>query len=449
MINSTVVRRVGVIVGVLVVLAVSAVFIRLEGSNPPPGDTVESPSAVTGTTSGASDGRAGESSTTGADASGRSETSTTVAGPAAVLEVPEAPQPTPPAPAPHLDADFTGVGTVVVAEGGARMTIEPGTEPFVRVREGIVLAGLGQTANGRWTRVYTMCDVPAWIRTDQVAARPPADTGPVGSGFDFSDAVIVVDAGHGGPNLGGHSPDGLLEKYINVEIANRLRDLLSAGHSIDWGTGDILVGGDIPAAGRVILTRVGEGEEADYEAGLLYRAQVADTAGAHAMVSIHNNAGWELDLDVPGSDVYYQSQEPVTAESRRLATLLVEEFRRGFEDFDADWVGTTELGAKSRLSPRDGESQYYGILKNSGVPTVIAEGAYIANPSEAALLQTPAFQQAYAEAVYRALVRFVTTDDPGDAPSFDPEVWDGFAGSGGAKDDCTIPAQNGAAVPVP
>ncbi len=69
-------------------------------------------------------------------------------------------------------------------------------------------------------------------------------------------------------------------------------------------------------------------------------------------------------------------------------------------------------GAKSRLSPRTG-SQYYGVLDDSAVPAVIAEGAYIANDSEGELLATPEFQQAYADAIYRALVRFLTTDDPG------------------------------------
>ena len=77
------------------------------------------------------------------------------------------------------------------------------------------------------------------------------------------------------------------------------------------------------------------------------------------------------------------------------------------------------------------------------MPTVIAEGVYIANQSEADLLATPEFRQAYADAVYRSLVRFLTTDDTGEAPDTDPEVWPGHAGSGDARPDCVIPAQDG------
>ncbi|NND83967.1 MAG: hypothetical protein HKN46_02340, partial [Acidimicrobiia bacterium] len=148
-------------------------------------------------------------------------------------------------------------------------------------------------------------------------------------------------------------------------------------------------------------------------------------------------AGHETTLETPGSDVFYQSQ---FTSSRRLASILIEEFRRSFGEFDASWVGGAEPGAKSRLSPSDG-GQYYGVLRRTEMPAVIAEGAYLSNPSEEALLATPRFRQAYAEAVYRSIVRFLATDDPGTGNSTDPEVWSGFAGSGAPKDTCTIPEQ--------
>jgi N-acetylmuramoyl-L-alanine amidase len=358
------------------------------------------------------------------------------------LAVPDAPEPPPPAPPPGLPDGFGGVGAVIVGAGGADLAATPGGEPFVRARQGLVLAGQGLSADREWVQVFHMCDGTAWVSTDEIGAVLPAGDGEVGVEFDFADAVLVIDPGHGGSgNPGAQSPDGLIEKGINLDIAARVRDLLAAPHSVDWETGTVLVGDDVPAVRDVVLTRSGADAAADYEAGLLFRAAVADALDAHAMVSIHNNAGWQISTDEVGSDVYYQSQRPVRPESRRLAVLLVEEFRRGFAGFDADWVGSAELGAKSRLSPRDDVSQYYGLLRAAGVPTVIAEGAYIANPAEAALLRTPEFRQAYAEAVYRALIRFVTTDDAGDAASYDPEVWHGSAGRGGARAECVIPSQ--------
>ena len=370
-------------------------------------------------------------------------TTTTTLAPLPVV-VPESPAPPPPPPKPGLPEGFDGTGVVVAGAGGVDLASSPDGPPFTRAREGLVFAGRGMSAERGWVRVFHTCDGVAWARADQLSALLPAPEATIGAGFDFSNAVIVLDPGHGGPsNIGASSPDGLLEKDVNLEIANRVRDLLGEPHSIDWETGTILSGDEVPSAGTVIMTRVGEGAAGDYEAGLDFRAAVANAANAHAMIAIHNNAGWEVATELPGSDVYYQSQAALNEPSRRLATLLVEEFRRGFTEFEADWVGALLLGAKSRISPRDGVSQYYGVLKASTVPTVIAEGAYINNPTEAELLRTPEFQHAYAAAVYRALVRFVTTDEPGGAPSFDPEVWDGFAGSGGARPECVIPAQEG------
>lgn len=355
--------------------------------------------------------------------------------------VPRRPRPTPPAPSPGADPGFAGEGTVVVAAGGAPLRSTRGAEPGAVIREGVVLPALGWSPDGAWTRVLTTCDEEVWLPTDRVHGTPPAPGAAIGAGFDFADAVIVVDPGHGGPsNTGAVSADGLVEKDNNLVIAARLRDLLSRPSTIDWATGAIHDGDTVPAAGRVIVTRVGAGPAGDYEAGLTFRAALANTAAAHALVSIHTNAGWERHTRIPGSDVYYQSQPAVTAGSRRLATLMVEELRRGLAPFRADWVGARKLGAKSRLSPTTGD-QLYGILKDAAVPAVIAEGAYIANPSEADLLATPAFQQAYADAVYRALVRFLTTDDPGEAPSHDPEVWHGTVSRGGPRPDCALPLQ--------
>jgi N-acetylmuramoyl-L-alanine amidase len=338
---------------------------------------------------------------------------------------------------PHIVDGFEGVGVVTLAAGGAALYEQIGDEPFVTAREGLMFSA--QRMEGQWIEVFTTCDALAWVNTSDVLALPPAPDADIGNGFNLAEAVIVVDPGHGGPwNTGAASPSGLVEKDINLDIARRVHDLLSEPRTVDWATGEIFFGDEVAAAKWIIMTRVGDGDAADYEAGLFYRSYLANAANAHAMVAIHNNAGWEVRMETPGSDVYYQSQIP---ESRRFAKIMVEEMHRSFAPFEADWVGALETGAKSRLSPREDNPQYYGILRRSEMPTVIAEGAYIANQSEADLLATDAFRQAYAEAIYRALVRFLTTDDVGGGRDIDPIIWQGDAGSGDARPDCVIPAQ--------
>ena len=63
----------------------------------------------------------------------------------------------------------------------------------MRIREGLVVAGRGITADAQWVRIFHMCDGVAWVRADQIAAIAPAPDVVVGNGFDFADAVIVVD----------------------------------------------------------------------------------------------------------------------------------------------------------------------------------------------------------------------------------------------------------------
>ena len=73
------------------------------------------------------------------------------------------------------------------------------------------------------------------------------------------------------------------------------------------------------------------------------------------------------------------------------------------------WVGAPEAGARYRLNSEGHD--YYSLLRIARVPAVIAEWSYVSNPSEEELLRTGEFRQAYANAVVRALYRFVTTDD--------------------------------------
>lgn len=375
--------------------------------------------------------------TTVAPTTTTTSTATTTTVPAVPYGVPPEPAAPDAAPIAGLADGFAGVGVITISEGGAALYKDRTGDPFVVARQGLVFPA--QRMQDDWIEVLTTCDDLAWVKTNEVRAEVPAESERVGEGFELSAATIVLDPGHGGPwNTGAASPSGLSEKDVNLDVAQRVRDLLRGPRSVDWATGQILNGADIPGADRVIVTRVGLGEEGDYEAGLFYRSSLANAANAHAMVAIHHNAGYEVRLEQPGSDVYYQSQ---VNESRRFAKIMVEELQRGFATFDADWVGAAATGAKSRLSPREGNPQYYGILRYSQMPTVIAEGAYISNSSEADLIATAEFRQAYADAVYRALVRFLTTDDVGGGRDSDPAIWDGYAGSGDARPECEIPGQ--------
>jgi len=349
-------------------------------------------------------------------------------------EVPAAPEPDPSPPPPGRPLAAGARGVAVVAAGGADLSEERAGAPFVTAHEGLVM-GVEDRA-GDWFLLRTMCDTQAWANGSQLEFIPAARRIQVGEGTSFGDAVVVLDPGHGGFNRGAQGPTGLREEVVNLDIARRARDLLASPHLVDWETGTVYPGEDIPPVGRVWVTRTEGPPGADYEAGLLFRATLAGSAGASALIAIHNNASPDGPFEGPGSETFYMFKD---AESRRLGGLLVEEMRRSFGVFDIVWVGDRDAGAKYRLQ-EDGETDYYGILRRALVPSVISEGAFISSEAEEALLATPQFRQAYAEAIYRALVRFVTTDDPGSGFTT-PYLRTTDVGSGAARPTCQIPAQ--------
>jgi hypothetical protein len=108
-----------------------------------------------------------------------------------------------------------------------------------------------------------------------------------------------------------------------------------------------------------------------------------------------------------------------------------------FAGYDVPWVADRDAGAKYRLRANGGD--YYGILdRTAGVPAVLSEAAFISNAPEEALLVAPAFQAVEAQALTDAIVRFVTTQDPGSGfvepyPRTEP------AGPGGGSEGCIDP----------
>lgn len=276
------------------------------------------------------------------------------------------------------------------------------------VHEGLVFPVVDEASG--WFQILTTCGREAWVGIDTVEVIPRHQPGTPGDGFDLSQAVIVVDPGHGGRDLGAIGPGRTTEAEVNLEIAALLRDRLERSAAIDWQTGRIGPGDDYPAVGAVWMTRdPGGPDEGDVELGLAYRGHIATRLGADALVSIHNNSGPQTTSPQPGTDVFYAVSSPG---SDRLASLIHEEMVRGLSPLSDRWASAHVSGPKSRISPETG-TDFYGLLRNSDPPSVIVEGTYISEPREEMILNTRIGRQAYADGVYRGLIRFLTTDEWG------------------------------------
>ena len=179
----------------------------------------------------------------------------------------------------------------------------------------------------------------------------------------------------------------------------------------------------------VVLTRT-----ADYRITLASRAEIATSLQPALFVSIHHNAEPDGPRDGPGSETYFQVASP---ESKRAAGLVYEELVEALGRYEVAWVADRDAGAKYRR--RADGTDYYGILKRTaGVPAVLSEAAFLSNAPEEALLADPAVQAVEAQALADAIVRYVTTDDPGGG-FVEPYPRTQPAGPGGGPEGCVDP----------
>lgn len=246
-----------------------------------------------------------------------------------------------------------------------------------------------------------------------VVGTPCGGRTTLAGGAPIHGATVVVDPGHGGIETGASGPNGLVEKDLNLAVAQLVKSYLER------------------EGATVVMTRT-----ADYRVTLHARAELAQRLKPPVLVSIHHNGGADGPSDKPGTETYYQHAYPG---SKRLAGLLYEEILRVFAGRpDIEWHANVDAGAKYRLNDRGGD--YYGILRETnGVTAVIAESLFLsASMSEAELLARPDVQAAEAEAITRAIRRFMLSDDPGSGfvtpiPRVTP------AGPGGGATGCEDP----------
>ncbi len=298
-------------------------------------------------------------------------TSGPVAPPPSPTPSPAAPARSSPSASPAASAPSYGAGP-----GWPRGSREPAPAALgaVVTPSGLVVPRLAGSTT--FPTVLTPCGRRTTIRA--TSWLPPAHR--PGGGV-----TIVVDPGHGGPQLGAVSPQGHREKDRNLQIALELRAALRG--RVD----------------RVVLTR-----DRDFEATLGFRVALADALAADAAISVHLNAAPDGPRRTPGLETFGSVADPG---GRRLAGLVYERERRFLEPFGGPWVGDRDAGPKYRLG-RDGRD-YYGLLRRAHRTWVISESLYLSSAREAALVARADVRRGLARAMAEALVAFVRTADPG------------------------------------
>ncbi|WHY86500.1 N-acetylmuramoyl-L-alanine amidase CwlD [Neobacillus novalis] len=195
----------------------------------------------------------------------------------------------------------------------------------------------------------------------------------------LSGKIILLDAGHGGPD-GGAGTGKTLEKDIALEITLKVRDYLQEQGAL------------------VIMTRETDKDLAAPDMkgysrrkveDLKQRLKMINSSDNDFFVSIHLNAipsaRWS------GAQTFYT---PHHKENARAAKFIQEELRKNLEN--------TTRKAKPI-------NNVY-ILKHAKKPGILVEVGFLSNPTEKELLKTEPYQNKVAASINNGIMRYFTNE---------------------------------------
>ncbi|MCF6095281.1 N-acetylmuramoyl-L-alanine amidase CwlD [Microaerobacter geothermalis] len=205
----------------------------------------------------------------------------------------------------------------------------------------------------------------------------------------LSGVVIAIDPGHGGPDGGAVSKNGLVEKDVTLPISFYLRDFLQE------------------AGALVIMTREADTDLASENTkglsrrkteDLHNRARIIKDKAADLLISIHLNSfpsqRWY------GAQTFYH---PGRKENGILAYLIQDEIRRTLQNT------TRKAKRKSDVF----------LLKSSEIPAVLVEVGFLSNPREANLLSKEQYQKKVALSIYQGILRYYSGETPPEGQNLD------------------------------
>ena len=180
---------------------------------------------------------------------------------------------------------------------------------------------------------------------------------------------VVIDAGHGNFDGGAESPNGVLEKDLNLVIAKKLEIRLK-----QKGFQVIMTRADDNGIHDETLTDVGEKKKSD----MYKRRDIMNESGADFFISIHMNKF--TDSSCAGPQVFYSP-------NREESEILAQEIQK--------YLNT--LSVEKREIKAAGKGIY--LLKTAKIPAVLVECGFLSNPLDEAKLCTAQYQDRIVEAI--------------------------------------------------
>ena len=187
--------------------------------------------------------------------------------------------------------------------------------------------------------------------------------------------IVMLDPGHGGYDPGAITNRGVYEKSINLQIAQKVKEMLG------------------PSGIGVFLTRE---EDIDYvpdgvkgrtikkQIDLNRRIDMAKEANVDLLVSLHVNA--TARGQDSGAETFYHSKSET---GKRLAELIQQEL--------------IKIPGMNRRIVKPGD---FYIINNTSMPAVIVEVGYLSSLKEQKKLQQSWYQEQLARAIAKGIANF-------------------------------------------
>ncbi|ODT43647.1 MAG: hypothetical protein ABS70_07505 [Nitrospira sp. SCN 59-13] len=219
--------------------------------------------------------------------------------------------------------------------------------------------------------------------------------------------TIVIDPGHGGKDPGTIGQHGTTEKDVTLKVGLLLKDLLST----------------LPNT-RVIMTR-----EKDAFIELEDRAKFANSKNADLFVSIHVNS--HPHKGVRGLEIYHfgeaKDQRALEVAARENGTPL-NSTGLGVEYILADLLTTkkiehsqelawtakqamvTNLNGRYSTIDHGVKTAPFYVLRFTTMPSILAEIAFMSNPTEEEQMRTQPFLAHIAESIFEGVKTYLRTN---------------------------------------
>lgn len=194
-----------------------------------------------------------------------------------------------------------------------------------------------------------------------------------------SNKVVIIDAGHGTPDEGAESSNGVTEAQLNLQIALKLQNLLEQSGC------------------TVLLTRSDENAIYDAESDTIREKKVSDLnnrvklgneSSADIFVSIHLNKIEQQQYD--GWQTFFKKGNEG---SKNLATVIQNNLNEAMQK-------------ENNRTPAQLNTVY--LMKHVEIPITIVECGFLSNLEEEQLLQTDEYQNKLAWGIYNGINDYFT-----------------------------------------